>query len=426
MNIQEIKENFYLIKSEGSTKKKQELLRDMISNRVFARVLYFAFNDYIVTGLSSKKINKKLDERFYLIKNEWKNDIISLMAYLMENNTGKDEDIAVVQAFIRDNEEHKDFLIDLVTKNIKVGITATTINKVKPNFIPEFGVQLANSYDMKYVDGKDFIITLKLDGSRMIAIKENDEVKFFSRQGKEITELVEIEEEFKEFPNGVYDGELLAIGEFEDSKSQFKETMKRSRIKGEKMGLKFMIYDFISDIDDFKNGKDETKCIDRKNNVRDIINVFGKSEFIQYLEPLYVGSDIKRITMHSDLVIKQGQEGIMINLCESPYETKRVNHLLKVKEFHTLDLRVIDKKEGTNRNKNKLGALVVDYKGFEVSVGSGYTDTLREELWNDEGIVGSIIEISYFEETCDKDGNLSLRFPVFIRRRDDKNEVSYC
>lgn len=423
MNIQEIKENFYLIKSEGSTKKKQELLRDMMSNRVFARVLYFAFNDYIVTGLSSKKINKKLD---YKAKNEFGNDITTLMWYLLENNTGKDVDIAIVQAFIEDNLEHKDFIVDLVTKNIKVGITATTINKVKPNFIPEFGVQLANSYDMKYVDGKDFIITLKLDGSRMIAIKENDEVKFFSRQGKEITELVEIEEEFKEFPNGVYDGELLAIGEFEDSKSQFKETMKRSRIKGEKMGLKFMIYDFISDIDDFKKGKDETKCIDRKNNVRDIINVFGKSEFIQYLEPLYVGSDIKRITMHSDLVIKQGQEGIMINLCESPYETKRVNHLLKVKEFHTLDLRVIDKKEGTNRNKNKLGALVVDYKGFEVSVGSGYTDTLREELWNDEDIVGSIIEISYFEETCDKDGNLSLRFPVFIRRRDDKNEVSYC
>ena len=162
------------------------------------------------------------------------------------------------------------------------------------------------------------------------------------------------------------------------------------------------------------------------NNVRDVINVLGKSEFIQYLEPLYVGNDITQITKYSDLVIKQGQEGIMINLCKSPYETKRVNHLLKVKEFHTLDLRVIDKKEGTNRNKGKLGALVVDYKGFEVSVGSGYTDTLREELWNDEDIVGSIIEISYFEETCDKDGNLSLRFPVFIRRRDDKNEVSYC
>ena len=193
--ISKIKENFYLIKNENSSKKKQELLSGMMSNPVFARVLYFAFNDYIVTGLSSKKINKKLDERFYLMENKWKNDIFLLLDYLTTNNTGRDEDIAVVQAFIRDNEEHRDFLIDLVTKNIKVGITATTINKVKPNFIPEFGVQLANSYDLKYVDGKDFIITLKLDGSRMVVIKENDEVKCFSRQGKEITELIEIETE---------------------------------------------------------------------------------------------------------------------------------------------------------------------------------------------------------------------------------------
>ena len=421
--MNEIKENFYLIKNEGSIKKKQELLKDMMSNKVFARVLYFAFNDYIVTGLSSKKINKKLD---YKAKNEFGNDITTLMWYLLENNTGKDVDIAIVQAFIEDNLEHKDFIVDLVTKNIKVGITATTINKVRPNFIPEFGVQLANSYDLKYVDGKDFIITLKLDGSRMIAIKNDNNVMFMSRQGKEIESLVEIEKEMKKLPNGVYDGELLAIGEFEDSKSQFKETMKRSRIKGEKTGLKFMIYDFISDIDDFKRGKDETKCIDRKNTVKNIVNKLGESEFIQYLTPLYVGNDITQITKYSDLVIKQGQEGIMINLCDSPYETKRVNHLLKVKEFHTLDLRVIDKKEGTNRNKGKLGALVVDYKGFEVSVGSGYTDTLREELWNDEDTVGSIIEVSYFEETSDKEGNLSLRFPVFIRARDDKDEVSYC
>src|SRR5699024_10782768 len=124
MNIQEIKENFYLIKNEGSIKKKKELLKDMMSNKAFARILYFAFNDYIVTGLSSKKINKKLD---YKTKNEVGNDITMLMWYLLENNTGKDVDIAIVQAFIEDNLEHKDFIVDLVTKNIKVGITATTI-----------------------------------------------------------------------------------------------------------------------------------------------------------------------------------------------------------------------------------------------------------------------------------------------------------
>lgn len=424
MMISNIKDKFYLIKNEGSTKIKQELLKDMIQDREFARVLYFSFNDYIVTGLSSKKVKKKLN---FEVKNEFGNDLTSLMGYLLQNNTGTDIDIAVVQAFINDNSEHEEFLVDLVTKNIKVGITCTTINKVKKGFIPEFGVQLANAYDLKYVDGKDFIITLKLDGSRMIAIKTDNEISFKSRQGKEIEGLIEIHGEMKKLPNGIYDGELLAIGDFEDSKQQFKETMKRSRIKGDKTGLKFVIYDYIKKLEDFQDGEDSTPCIDRKNMVQDIIkDRVSDSEYIEYLKPMYVGNDVSMITKYSQEAIKDNQEGIMINLCESPYQTKRVNHLLKVKEFHTLDLRVIDKKEGTNRNKGKLGALVVDYKGHEVSVGSGFTDTMRDILWEDENIVGSIIEVSYFEETCDKDGNLSLRFPVFIRIRDDKDEVSYC
>ena len=37
-----------------------------------------------------------------------------------------------------------------------------------------------------------------------------------------------------------------------------------------------------------------------------------------------------------------------------------------------------------------------------------------------------IVQIKYFEESKDKEGNLSLRFPIFTGRiRDDKNEVSY-
>ena len=58
MMISNIKDKFYLIKNEGATKKKQELLKDMIQDREFARVLYFSFIDYIVTGLSSKKVKK--------------------------------------------------------------------------------------------------------------------------------------------------------------------------------------------------------------------------------------------------------------------------------------------------------------------------------------------------------------------------------
>jgi DNA ligase-1 len=39
--------------------------------------------------------------------------------------------------------------------------------------------------------------------------------------------------------------------------------------------------------------------------------------------------------------------------------------------------------------------------------------------------MNKIVEIQYFEESSDKEGNLSLRFPVFKQVRNDKNEESY-
>ena len=79
-------------------------------------------------------------------------------------------------------------------------------------------------------------------------------------------QLIELEKDFINLPEGVYDGELLAIGEFNNAAEQYKETMKRSRIKGVKTGLKMVCYDYIEDIDSFFNGLDNTPCIDRKIN----------------------------------------------------------------------------------------------------------------------------------------------------------------
>ena len=82
--------------------------------------------------------------------------------------------------------------------------------------------------------------------------------------------------------------------------------------------------------------------------------------------------------------------------------------------------------EGTGRNEGTLGALVCEYKGNEVRVGTGFSDEKRREIWVDpDNVIGKIISVKYKEETKNKNGSVSIQFPVFEAVRFDKNEESY-
>jgi len=127
-------------------------------------------------------------------------------------------------------------------------------------------------------------------------------------------------------------------------------------------------------------------------------------------------------------ILDRGGEGVMINVASAPYECKRTANLLKVKEMYTMDLKIIGFEEGlvSTKFEGTLGAIVVDYKGYSVKVGSGYSEEDREFFWkNQNELLGRVIEVQYFEETQDADGNLSLRFPVFVQLREIGKEVSY-
>jgi DNA ligase-1 len=149
--------------------------------------------------------------------------------------------------------------------------------------------------------------------------------------------------------------------------------------------------------------------------------------FFEKLPILYKGTDTSKITEFLNSEIARGQEGIMINICDAPYEFKRTTNLLKVKKMQTLDLQIIGFEEGTGRLAGTLGAILVKYKdGNVVKVGSGFTDWLRTEIWNNQSkYLNAICEISYFEETTNADGGISLRFPIFKDFRTDKLEADF-
>lgn len=52
--------------------------------------------------------------------------------------------------------------------------------------------------------------------------------------------------------------------------------------------------------------------------------------------------------------------------------------LLKIKEFFDADVVVKDIFEGIGRLKGRLGGVVIDYKGYEIKVGSSFSLDERE------------------------------------------------
>ena len=354
--------------------------------------------------------------------------------YLEEHNTGTDKDISICQQVLNNistyDREAGNLLQSLICKDLSIGCDAKTINKEIPDCIPTFNVQLANKYFDKptYMEGKKFAITTKIDGGRIIALKENGKVSFYTRAGQKYEGLVDLEDEMSRLmPDNIcLDGEitLLVRGNL-SSKEAYKETMKIVRTKDkEKHGIKMLVFDAMP-VSDFKTQTSSMTYIQRRQML-DCMSAFDAARYFELLPLLYVGDDTSKITEILEEEVANGEEGIMINEYNALYEFKRTNSLLKVKKFDSCDLRVVGFEEGNGKYAGVLGAFICEYKVGEVKVGSGLTDEIRKEIWNNQSnYLNSIIEVSYFEETKDSTGKLSLRFPTFKDFRPDKTEPSY-
>lgn len=417
------------VNASNSRLHKQSVLKKYKDDPIIRKYLQIAFDPYRVYGISTKKLKKIVGASgVYDIET-----VFDLFDYLDEHNTGTDKDISICQEAINNvciwNRDAGAILKALICKKLSIGCDAKTINKEIPDLIPTFAVQLANKYFDKpeYVEGTTFAITTKIDGGRIIAIKENGQVTFYTRAGQKYEGLVDLEAEMLEkFPDGVcLDGEITLLNtEGIPSKEAYKQAMKITRADGEKHGVKMLVFDAML-AEEFRAQKCDRIWERRREGLE---NTFSSQEFnyFQLLPVLYKGEDTTMITKLLDEAIADQQEGIMINLALAPYEFKRTNYLLKVKKFNSADLRVIGFEEGTGKYVGMLGALICDYKDNVVRVGSGLTDNQRKEIWQNRfKYLDTIVEISYFEETKDSTGKKSLRFPTFKDFRPDKTEPNY-
>ena len=323
----------------------------------------------------------------------------------------------------------------ILIKDMRAGFSETTVNKMvakagHPEFeIPLFECMLAHdgAKHEKKIAGKK-LLEPKLDGVRVVTIVNaaNKTATMYSRNGKVLENFghitAAIEANIELFDRSiVLDGEMVS--------SSFQALMKQVHRKSdaETSDARLMLFDVLP-LSEFQKGESSMGQKRRSNLLRSMKPVLDKVGSIDIIPQIEVdlGSYVGELQFkqYNKDAIEAGYEGIMIKDVDAVYECKRSASWLKMKPFIEVSLTVTAVEEGTGKNVGRLGALICegedDGKKIQVNVGSGLTDSQREEFWADQqDLLGQIVEIRADAATLNQDSTelYSLRFPRFLRFR---------
>jgi DNA ligase-1 len=335
-------------------------------------------------------------------------------------------DLVLVKMLEATQEQWNNWYRRILIKDLRCGVSEKTVNKVVPNTVPIFACQLAHdSQNHESKVGGEKIIEVKLDGVRVITIVYPDgRVDQFSRNGKELANFGVIKEQLSSVAD-MFDEPMVLDGEVMSSSFQdlMKQVHRKSNVNADDAVLH--LFDIVP-LKDFQTGTVRIPQLLRKENlsewfygVESYATVLANIDILDYERVnISTTNGAKRFREINQQAIAGGYEGIMIKEINSPYKCKRSVDWLKMKPFIEVSLEVTAVEEGTGKNVGRLGALVCsgqdDGKDITVNVGSGLTDSMRDDIWNNQStVIGQMVEVRADAVTQNQDGSYSLRFPRF-------------
>lgn len=419
MKLQDI-QNFVTESNQtNSNTDKLNILKKYADNESVCSALNYTYNTFKQYGVTSEncKKNSKLISYGYT-------DLAKLLDDLNDRFITGHTAIGCVNGFVEANKAYEELIFNIIDRNLKTRSTTSMINKVIPGLIPTFDVALANSFDEKMAkkvnfDVDNWFVSRKLDGCRCICIiDENGEPKYFSRAGNEFMTLKNLDAEIISLglKNMVIDGEICMMDE--NGNENFQGIIKEIKRKDHTIENPFFYMFDLLTMEEFVN-KEGTVDF----SIRDVQleNLLSEKEFknIGYLEQKLL-IDERMLTHYIGLAKENGWEGLMLRK-DSPYQGKRSNDVLKVKQFYDAEYIVVDIENAVNRvivegkevEELMMRNVVIEHKGSRVQVGSGFShEQKRYYFEHPEEILGKQITVQYFEETHNQNGGISLRFPT--------------
>ncbi len=304
--------------------------------------------------------------------------------------------------------------------------------------------QVAESIDSAIREMKKVGVEWKFDGTRVQIHWGNGKVTIYSRRLENVTSaLPEIVDEVKKVVKGevILDGEAVAI---KDGRPMpFQHILRRFRRKHEigkmleKIPIKVYLFDIL-----YINGEE---IIDKPLKERRAIleSIVEKSEKITVADQVVTDS-VEKVEEIYNQALDAGHEGVMMKNLNSPYiPGKRGKNWLKLKPvMENLDLVVVGGEWGEGKRSHLISSFELacrDEYGRLLRVGkvaTGFTDDELEELTElfkplieyQEGKVIKfrpyyVFEVAYQEiqKSPKYESGFALRFPRFIRLREDKS-----
>jgi DNA ligase-1 len=402
------------LSNTSSLKQKAEILENNKSNKRLMELLEACYNferKFFIKKFDPKPLPPQYPEL------DQHQEFLNLLSKLEKREiVGNQAKFEVEHLFSACSERQAKWYARVLRKDLKAGVSEDTIAEYVA--IPQFDVQLAKDgkscKKAKEIIAKGAYLSPKFDGYRCLAIIEDGVVSLHSRKGTLYVNFTSIEESLAmAFPIGKYvlDGEIMSDDFQSMQKSAF--ASKRGTTVGD---VKFHVFDLV-DYNEWKSENFiETKST-RYNKLRLLSAQFPSNVVLVDQKVVY---DIADVLVAEQLYLSQGFEGAMTCPDIPYYLGKKSNRLLKWKTMVSEDCEIIGFYEGKDDTKHegRLGGFRLRQEdGQECECGSGFSDEDREYIWNNRSeFLGRIIEVKYQEKT----NHGIMRFPVFIRYRDDK------
>lgn len=407
--------------NNSSTLAKEEIIKQHIDDYDFKRTVLYALNPFKVFNTT----------RVYYVENQNHNKlsndkIFSMLDYLSKKSGATNDDIEALSRISSIDKQTVDVVHKIVNKHLNCGASTKLFRKYLPE-LPVFGVMLCNKnlkqlFKLINNDVTKMVWSYKMDGVRCIAPPN----KYISRTGKLYNNfncfnmgLSRLRDRTLElFPSLfkceddiIFDGEVIINNTAEKSGFNFQQLMTQIRRHNEidPTYFEFCVFDLMTDKltfeQRFKVLFEVFKSFDLNNKITNI-SLLTQYNCGQYDTP-------EKLTELSEKIVKQGYEGIVLKILNSPYEYDYSKYQHKLKPMKTLDCKVVGWEYGKNKYSNVIGALKCQLKDGTTFDVSGLTDQQRVDFMTD---TPNIIEIEFQDYT--KAGK--PRIPTFVRVRDDK------